>query len=100
MIERLFRHKILHLLKEEGAIDAAVVENLLSWPHTALRWDEKADLRSRSTLQGSSISPRPPLACFRATKLVRRRACSRWICDRGEIPAAAGAESGFEVPIR
>jgi hypothetical protein len=33
-LEKLFRHKILHMLKEEGAIDDAVIENLLSWPNT------------------------------------------------------------------
>ena len=35
-IEKLFRHKILRMLKDEGAIDDAVIENLLSWPNTAL----------------------------------------------------------------
>jgi hypothetical protein len=32
--EKLFRLKILRMLKAEGAIDDAVIENLLSWPNT------------------------------------------------------------------
>ncbi len=31
--ERLFRHKVLRLLEDEGALGPEVVENLLSWKH-------------------------------------------------------------------
>ena len=33
-LARLFRHKVLRLLLDAGAIDQAVVANLLAWPHT------------------------------------------------------------------
>lgn len=33
-IEQLFRHKVLAMLKEEGAIDDAVIESMLSWHNT------------------------------------------------------------------
>ena len=33
-LARLFRHRVLRLLLDEGAIDQAVVANLLAWPHT------------------------------------------------------------------
>ena len=34
MVARLFRHKVLRMLLAEGAIEEAVVRNLLAWPHT------------------------------------------------------------------
>jgi len=34
VLERLFRHKVLRLLQDEGAIGPEVVANLLSWKHT------------------------------------------------------------------
>ena len=34
ILEKLFRHKVLRLLLDEGAIDEQVVANLLAWPHT------------------------------------------------------------------
>lgn len=33
-LEKLFRHKVLRLLQDEGTIDEQVVANLLAWPHT------------------------------------------------------------------
>jgi hypothetical protein len=33
-IEKLFRHKVLHMLREEGAIDDAVIESMLAWHNT------------------------------------------------------------------
>jgi len=33
-VARLFRHKVLRMLLEEGAIEERVVRNLLAWPHT------------------------------------------------------------------
>jgi hypothetical protein len=33
-VARLFRHKVLRMLLEEGASEEGVVRNLLAWPHT------------------------------------------------------------------
>ncbi len=33
-LEKLFRHRVIKMLQDEGAIDEKVVKNLLSWKHT------------------------------------------------------------------
>jgi len=33
-VAQLFRHKVLRMLLDEGAIEETVVQNLLAWPHT------------------------------------------------------------------
>ncbi len=33
-VARLFRHRVMRMLLDEGAIEETVVQNLLAWPHT------------------------------------------------------------------
>jgi hypothetical protein len=33
-VAQLFRHRVLRMLLDEGAIEETVVQNLLAWPHT------------------------------------------------------------------
>jgi transposase-like protein len=55
-IEKLFRHKILPMLKQEGAIDDAVIENLLSWPNTGFSAHVSLDIAATDAATRENVA--------------------------------------------
>jgi len=62
-VARLFRHKVLRMLLEEGAIEERVVGNLLAWPHTGfgahVSREIPADTKTPATV--ARYMTRPPI---------------------------------------
>jgi hypothetical protein len=62
-VARLFRHKVLRMLLEEGAIEEHVVGNLLAWPHTGfgahVSREIPADAKTPNTV--ARYMTRPPI---------------------------------------
>ena len=61
-VARLFRHKVLRLLLEEGAIEEHVVRNLLAWPHTGFGAHVSREIPADTTTPGvvARYMIRPP----------------------------------------
>ena len=63
IVARLFRHKVLRMLLEEGAIEEHVVRNLLAWPHTGFGAHVSREIPADATSPGvvARYMTRPPL---------------------------------------
>ena len=62
-VARLFRHKVLRMLLEEGAMEAHVVRNLLAWPHTGFGTHVSRAIPADATTPGvvARYMARPPI---------------------------------------
>jgi len=62
-VARLFRHKVLRMLLEEGAIDEHVVGNLLAWPHTGFGTHVSREIPADAKTPGAvaRYMTRPPI---------------------------------------
>ncbi len=62
-VARLFRHRVLRMLLEEGAIEAGVVRNLLAWPHTGFGAHVSQAIPADATTPGivARSMARPPI---------------------------------------
>jgi hypothetical protein len=62
-VARLFRHKVLRMLLEEGAIDEHVVANLLAWPHTGFGTHVSREIPADAKTPGAvaRYMTRPPI---------------------------------------
>jgi Putative transposase len=62
-VARLFRHTVLRMLLEEGAIEEGVVRNLLAWPHTGFGTHVSQAIPANATTPGivARYMARPPI---------------------------------------
>ena len=62
-VARLFRHNVLRMLLEEGAIEEHVVRNLLAWPHTGFGTHVSREIPADGTTPGvvARYMTRPPV---------------------------------------
>ena len=61
-VARLFRHKVLRMLLEEGAIEEGVVRKLLAWPHTGFGTHVSREIPADATTPGvARYMIRPPI---------------------------------------
>jgi hypothetical protein len=62
-VAQLFRHRVLRLLLEEGAIEERVVRNLLAWPHTGFGTHVSRAIPADATTPGvvARYMARPPI---------------------------------------
>jgi hypothetical protein len=62
-VARLFRHNVLRMLLEEGAIEEHVVRNLLAWPHTGCGTHVSREIPADGTTPGvdARYMTRPPV---------------------------------------
>jgi hypothetical protein len=73
-LAQLFRHKVLRMLLEEGAIEERVVRNLLAWPHTGCGTHVSRQIPADATTAGvvARYMTQPPITpermCGEASK--------------------------------
>jgi hypothetical protein len=62
-VARLFRHKVLRMLLEEGAIEERVVGDLPAWPHTGFGTHVSREIPGDATTPGivARYMTRPPI---------------------------------------
>ena len=89
ILEKLFRHKVLRLRLNEGAIDEQVVANLLAWPHTGFGAHGRARMRSAGSdvpagaRAGRSVFCHQALLAGSSTRARRRQCATRRSDARG-----------------
>jgi hypothetical protein len=62
-VAQVFRHRVLRMLQEEGAIAEGVVRNLLAWPHTGFGTHVNRAIPANATTPGivARYMTRPPI---------------------------------------